>query len=223
MNRRADLLQLKKVQLAIRDKWFWLTQCTRTEDNQDSLNPYKPFPNRSYMKPILDVLDNEPVVLIEKSRTMMASWLVAGWCAHYAFSNPATVVLFQSQDEDRAINLVRYVKCLWSQSLPQLRKIWTVKNAPEKQAYNEFALSNGSHFYGVVGDPNKIRSLHPTAYVADEAAYMDDFEEAWSVAAGTRVPHMIALSSVQPGPYLTLCSERAEWVDWPMYGEAQTA
>jgi hypothetical protein len=206
-------LQLK-CQLALKDKYFWLTQCTETEDNQDAENPYKPFPTRAYMKPLLDLLDAEPVVLIEKSRTMMASWLVAGWCAHHCFSNPAQTVLFQSQDEDRAVNLVRYVKCLWRRSLPQLKKHWAVKQDVDKQAYNTFQLANGSMFIGVVGDPNKVRSLHPSVYVCDEAAFMTQFEEAWSVVAGTRVPKMIALSSVAPGPYWSLANEGSKWVDW---------
>jgi len=167
------------------------------------------------MKPLLDLLDAEPVVLIEKSRTMMASWLVAGWCAHEAFNRPASVILFQSQDEERAVNLVKYVKCLWKRSLPQLRKHWSLRQDVEKQAYDEFRLANGSSFHGVVGNPQKVRSLHPTCYVADEAAWMDQFEDAWAVAAGTRVPKLIALSSVAPGAYFSLCNEGSKFVDWP--------
>lgn len=217
LRRQAEVQSQLKAQLALRDNYFWLTECTRTEDNQplEGQDPYRPFPKRNYMRPLLRLLDREPMLAIEKSRTMMASWLVAGWCAHYAFNRPATTVLFQSQDEDRAVNLVNYVKILWSQSLPPLKKAWPVKSAPDKQAYNEFVLANGSHFYGVVGDPNKVRSLHPTIYIADESAFMDRFEEAWSVAAGTRVPKMIALSSVQPGAYYSFCNDGTQWVDWP--------
>ena len=207
-------LQLK-CQLALMDKYYWLTQCTETEDNQDSEHPYKPFPRRAYMKPLLDLLDAEPVVLIEKSRTMMASWLVAGFCAHLAFNRSATVVLFQSQDEERAVNLVKYVKCLWKRSLPQLKKHWAVRQDVDRQAHYEFKLANGSEFHGVVGDPQKVRSLHPSVYVADEAAWMDQFEDAWAVAAGTRVPKLIALSSVAPGAYWSICNEGSKYVNWP--------
>lgn len=95
-----------------------------------------------------------------------------------------------------------------------MKKHWSVKQDVDKQAYNTFQLANGSQFIGVVGDPNKPRSLHPSVYVADEAAFMVSFEEAWSVVAGTRVPKMIALSSVAPGAYWSLCNEGSKWVDW---------
>jgi len=146
---------------------------------------------------------------------MMGSWTVAGWAAHYGFSHGATSVLFQSEDEDRAVHLVDYVKTLWKRSLPQLQKHWAVRQSPDKQAYNTFELANGTRFLGVVGNPNKIRSEHPTIFVVDEAAHMTAFEEAWGVAAGTRVPKMIALSSVAPGAFWQLCNTETTWCDWP--------
>ena len=101
-----------RCQLAIKDTHFWLTECTQTKDEQDKIQPYKPFPRLPYLSYVLDVLNNEPIVWLEKSRTMMASWLVSAWAAHTAFTHPATCVVFQSEDEDRATHDVEYCKIL---------------------------------------------------------------------------------------------------------------
>lgn len=211
-----------KARRAVRDPYFWLTECTRTVDEQSEI-AFKPFPREPYIKHLLDALENETVLLIEKSRSVMGSWTVAGWCAHYGFNNKAKKILFQSRDEDRSINLIHYVKTLWEQSLPELQAQWPVRRHPREQAYKEFELANGSSFLGVVGDPEKVRSEHPSVYVADEAAFMEYFEDAWAVAAGSRVPKMIALSTVEEGPFWELCQTGSQWVDWPDYELKQAA
>lgn len=204
--------------MAVEDCYYWLTECTQTVDQQ-SAEPYKPFPKEAYVRAVIDALNHEDVLLIEKSRSVMGSWTVAGWCAWYGFNNPEKKILFQSRDEDRALNMVNYVKVLWERSLPELQQRWPVRRAPREQAYREFVIANGSHFLGVVGDPEKVRSEHPSVYVADEAAFMEYFEDAWAVAAGSRVPKMIALSTVDEGAFWELCEGDSKWVDWPEYGK----
>lgn len=214
-----------KARRALKDCYFWMTECTKTVDEQaeTGLDPYRPFPKEVYIKSLVDALENEPVVLIEKSRSVMGSWTVAAWCAHYAFTNPARKVLFQSKDEDRSLQLIRYVKTLWEQSMPELQKKWPVLRHPREQAYSSFEIANGSMFVGVVGDPDKVRSEHPSVYVADEAAIMDKFDDAWAVAAGSRVPKMIALSTVEVGAFWELCNSDSNWVDWPDYNRLEAA
>lgn len=153
----------------------------------------------------------------------MASWTVAAVCAHYGFTHAAKKTLFQSKDEVRSINLISYVKTLWEQSIPELQALWPVRRHPREQAYSEFELANGSTFVGVVGDPDKVRSEHPSIYVADEAAFMQYFEDAWAVAAGSRVPKLIALSTVEEGAFYELCNSDSHWVDWPDYSKLVAA
>jgi hypothetical protein len=216
LQRAQQIAAELKARKAVKDNFFWLTEATRTVDEQ-SETPFKPFPKWQCIKSLLEVLDNEPVILIEKSRSVLGSWTVAGWCAHYGFTHPAKKILFQSKDEKRSLDLIHYVKTLWEQSIPQLQSRWAVKRAPRDQANSEFSLANGTTFLGVVGDPDKVRSEHPSVYVADEASIMDYFDEAWTTAAGSRVPKMIALSTVKEGAFYDLCNEDSEWADWPDY------
>jgi hypothetical protein len=197
---------------------YWLTRCTRTLDEQAAqagLEPYRPFPDRDYFRRLVDLFDSEPVVMLTKSRTMMASWLVAGWCAHIAFTRPATRIVFQSRDEERSLRLVQYARVLWEQSTPRCQRAWQLAKPLNKQAYDRLELANGSTLVGIVGSADKVRSEHPTVYVADEAAFMPEFEACWAAAAATRAPHLIALSSVQPSAFCDLVADDAEPVDWP--------
>lgn len=213
----VELLREKRIRRALKDPYFWLTECTKTKDEQDKTgNPYKPFPQRPYFRPCIEVIENEPVILFEKSRTMMLSWLVSGWCAHYGFNHPATGVVFQSEDEDRAVHCVENVKTLWEQSDPELKERWQLERPLEKQPYFKFELANGSWFKGIPGNPDKIRSDHPTIVVLDEAAFITRGDDSYNNAKATRCLKMICVSSAETGWYEDF-TKPALPVDWPEY------
>ena len=207
--------------LAVKDKFFWLTECTKTKDEQDQQEPYKPFPAKDYLRLTLDYLDNEPnpVKFIKKSRTMLASWVVTGWAAHTAFTRPATKVVIQSRDEDTALTCIGYAKELWKNSLPALKQQWRLEKELDKQPDHELTTASGSSIVAITGDPNKIRSNHPTIVILDEAAFMDRGEESFNIAVATRCLHLVALSSAEPGWFEDLI-ETANPVPWPEYGRA---
>lgn len=202
--------------LSIKSVYYWITHCTKTKDEQDLPNPFKPFPNELYIQPLLELLEHEPIVWMEKSRTMLASWLISAWAAHKAFTRPATCVVFQSEDEDRAVHNVEYCKILWENSDPLLQEEWELEKPLAKQPYNRMLLKNGSKIVGIPGDPGKIRSEHPTIVVLDEAAHITEGEESYNVAAATRCPHLICLSSAWPG-WFRDATEFAMPADWPDY------
>lgn len=162
------------------------------------------------------VLDNEGVVFLEKSRTMMASWLSAGWAAHKMFTRPATTIVFQSENENRAVLLIDYVRTLWEQSMASLKQRWTPVSG--RQAYNTWQMANGSIGYAIPGDPDQIRYLHPTVVILDEAAFMTQGERAYNTAVATRCRQIICISSANPGWYQHV-SESAVPVNWPAYEE----
>lgn len=198
-----------------------MTECTQTWDEQSPL-PYKPFPKKPYFKPILDAIDNEARVFIEKSRTMMISWLVSAYCSHRAFTNDANVTVFQSQDEARSVKDVMYCKELWRNSIPQLRERWPLAKELEKQPYNTFELANRSKFIGIAGNPDRLRSEHPTVVVLDEASIMVYCEQIYNIALATHAPKIILISSAKPGWFFETC-ESGTPVDWPRYEKEAVA
>ncbi len=223
---RLDHLEREKLALqairAIRDPYFYLTRCTKTKDEQPDpgQEPYRPFPEWLFFRILMAIIERERVVMFRKSRTVMMSWLVTGWAAHYAFTHPATSVVFQSEDEDRAVNDVTYAKILWENSIDPLREQWPLKKGSRKptedQAYTTFELANGSILHGIVGNPLKVNSLHPTIYIADEAALMTRWSDAYASARATKCKYLICNSSALLGEYWDFI-EPAEPAPWPEY------
>lgn len=176
-----------------------MTKWTRTRDDQDAENPFKPFPEREYFQVIWNLWQSEPVLLIEKSRTMMLTWLLAGLCMHTAMMRPATTVIFWAQDEDRALKPLEYCGVLWAQQHPNLKIEFPLEKPWREQGYNKKRLSNGSVLLALPGkDPEKIRSEHPTIIMMDEAAFIENGGEAFDIALATRVPKMVAVTSATP-------------------------
>jgi hypothetical protein len=210
-----------RVRRAILDPLFWLMKCTQTQDEQDPENPFKPFPQKYYLKLVLDYLTHSSVQkkFLPKSRTMLMSWTVSAWAAHFGFNHSGMCTVFQSADEDRAIHDVTYVKTLWERSEPELKARWPVPKPPDQQPAHEFKLRNKSRWVALTGNPEKIRSEHPTIVVYDEAAIWDEFETGLNVGVGSNPLHIIALSSAKPGYFADVC-EGARPKPWPEYGAA---
>lgn len=225
-NSKQELLRLVQEQqkvkdelqarIAERDPYFWLTQCTKTKDEQHPELPDRPFPDKAYIYFLLQWLsaDDWSVGFLKKARTMMASWTVSGWCAHQMFTQRNVGVVFQSEDEDRALHDVEYVKVLWDNSLPALRDRWKLALPFGQEGKNYFELANGSWCRAITGNPDKIRSQHPTYVVLDEAAHIVEFEASYNIAVRTLCKKIISLSSAAPGSFELMC-ETAKPVDWP--------
>lgn len=140
------------------------------------------------------------------------------------FTRPATGVIFQSEDEDRAVHDVEYCKILLDQSIPELKARWLPykdRNVWD-QPYNTLRMANGSWCMGLVGNPDKIRSQHPTIVVLDEAAYITRGEESFNVAQATRCHHIVCLSSANPS-WFRERTEDANPIDWPNYEHMHAA
>src|SRR5260370_7994926 len=71
------------------DSLAWMRNFTKTKDEQDPENPYKPFPPEKDYHRILHLLFlREPVFFVEKSRTMITSWWAVAECTHFVQTNP---------------------------------------------------------------------------------------------------------------------------------------
>lgn len=212
-------LQLKRelsLRYAVKDCWYWLRNCTKTEDEQNSENPLKPFPDRAYFQYILDVLNHEPVVFIEKSRTMLLTWILSGYLSHLMFTRPFTTVIVQSKDEARSLKPIQYAKALWRNSEPELKDRWLLPRDIAKQPYNKLEVANGSWMVGLSGDVDRIRSDHPIV-LFDEAAFIPTSEN-MDVAVAARPKQIIANSSACPG-WFHQATVGAKPCNWPEYKE----
>lgn len=189
-----------RIRELLADPLLWLQQHTKTKDSHwreaGAKSPYRPFPDKPYFRPIVDVFQREPVLFIEKSRDMMVSWLGVGLFTHAAMTNPGIEVLFQSQKEEKAFELVEYAKVLYHQQDEVLRKAFPLKSRIEAQGSLEFA--HGSRIIGIPGGGDQIRSYHPWGLFQDEAAFMPEAGDAYDNAVPV-CKKILVVSSAGPG------------------------
>src|SRR5262249_17540821 len=113
------------VHVMVADPLVWMQRHTCTKDSHwrehgpDS--PYRPFPETLYFHPLLQSLKDEPVIFIEKSRDMMLSWLTVAFFTHAAMTTQGIQILFQSQKDEKACELVEYARILYEHSDEAIR------------------------------------------------------------------------------------------------------
>jgi len=190
---------------------------TRTLDEQDAVHPYKPFPDYPYFHYIYEAWKVESTLFIEKSRTMMLTWLFAGLCLHHTMNNRATRVIFWGPDEERALQPLNYARILWMSQVDALKDAWPLDRPMERQSYNQIELANDSSLVALPGkDPDRIRKEHPTIVLFDEAAIIERFAESYGVALAARPLKIVAITSAKPGDFRNL-TKKAKPVPWPYH------
>jgi hypothetical protein len=141
----------------------------------------------------------EPVLFIEKSRTMMCSWWSAAETLHYVMTHQPSKGIFWAQDEDRSLTLLNYAWTLYEQQSKLLKEIYPLSRPHDQQSYKRLELKDGGLLVALPGkDPDKIRSEHPTIVLMDECCFIENGGEAFDVALASKVPRMLCISSAAP-------------------------
>ena len=187
---------------AIADPLTWLQFHTRTRDSHwresGGSAPNRPFPEKPYFRPVIEIIQNEPVVFVEKSRDLMISWLCVGFFTHAAMTNDQREVLFQSQKEDKAAELVDYAKTLYEEQDERLKRRFPLAKPLREQAALRIEFANGSRMTGIPEGADQIRSYHPWGLLMDEAAFQPEAGEAHDAAVPV-CQKILAVSSAGPG------------------------
>ena len=209
------------------------SQALQTKDEHDHDSPVKPFPDKAYLRVVLDCLlltaglippeqathmrdagldaglfDNSGMLAIEKSRQIMATWLVAAYCLWRAKFRSHQLVLWQSKKEDDAANVV------FDKDMQNARMSFMETTLPpELRSRVDTSRCNlrypdtGSRIWGIPEGADIIRSNTPSVLVSDEAAFQPEFASAKDAAmpAVKGGGQLVALSSAAPGAF-------AQWV-----------
>lgn len=170
----------------VRDPLVWLQHYTETKDSHwreaGAKTPYRPFPDKPYFRPVVDAFQSEPVVFIEKSRDLMLSWICVGLFTHAAMTTEGIEILFQSQKESKAFELVDYAKTLYDRQHPDISKAYPLTKKLYDQADGSLEFAHGSRIIGIPGGADQVRSYHPWGLLQDEAAFMPEAGEAYDHA-----------------------------------------
>jgi len=190
---------------AVCDTYTWVTEHTQTYNEhwiaEGRPSPYEPFPRLPYFQPILELLEYERIVWIEKSRDMMISWLCVAYLTLKAMTMLECGVLFQTQKESKAIQLVDYAKCLYRRQDQFLQDEFKLWKPIEQQPALELRFAHGGYIRGIPGGADQIRSYHPWGYLNDESSFQPEAGECYNEALSAIKGKIIFNSSAGPGWY----------------------
>ncbi len=194
-----------RVREATKSTWHWLRHHTRTFNKQwleqGRPSPHEAFPDYEYIEVALHLMEREPVVAIEKSRTLMASWLTCGYFTLQMMLRPECEVIVQSETFEKACQMVEYCKTLYKLQEPWLQEAFPVDKRVIRQATDQFRLANNSHIFAISSDPEAVRSYHPWGLFSDETGFQPMAGESFNTALGSGVQKIVLNSTANVGWY----------------------
>jgi hypothetical protein len=113
-------------------------------------------------------------------------------------TNDQREVLFQSQKEDKAAELVDYAKTLYEQQDEALKRRFPLAKPLKEQAALKLEFANSSRIIGIPEGADQIRSFHPWGLLMDEAAFQPEAGETYDAAVPV-CQKIIVVSSAGPG------------------------
>lgn len=193
------------MQAAIADTFTWVTQHTATYNEhwkkEGRPSPYEKFPPHPYFKVIFDAIENEEIIWIEKSRDLMISWACVAYLTLQAMKTPYCGVIFQTQKDDKVIQLVDYAKHLYRQQDQKIRARYPLSKPLDQQPAHSMHFAEGGYVVGIPGGADQIRSFHPWGYLNDESSFQADAGECYNEAISAVKGKIIFNSSAGPGWY----------------------
>lgn len=185
-NELENLVLQKEINKACEDPWFFMTRFVYTFDPHDQKQPIKKFPDIPYLKELTEIILKEPLVLIEKSRQMLITWLCVGLFLWERIREPG-YTFFQSKKEADAglaspLSLLSRVKFIY-EHLPEgkLKPIMEYSKIPPIIKFPE----KNSVIHAVSQDSDALRQYTASRIFADEMAFQERAELAYMASKPT--------------------------------------
>jgi hypothetical protein len=171
------------------------------------IRPFTMFP---YIEPIARYWQREQLYAMEKSRDMVATWMIVAFYTWDTLFHKGRQNIFQSEDAPKTRELVERAKSIYEQQPPFLQVIAPI-------SYSIGASKSGvlqvptldSEILGFPQGPDQIRQYHPSGVFQDEACYQIAAADAFkaikpSIQAGGR---FTAISSAAPSWFMHICQD----------------
>lgn len=166
------------IRKASKDFLFFLEHYVYTLDEHDKLNPIKKMPKKPYLKELAQHFVNERLLLVEKSRQMMVTWLACSYSLWVAMFNEGKRVFIQSKKEKDANSILDRIKFTYER-LPDLMKL----TYPAQSAYCKISWpKQNSIIEAIPQGPEQVRQYTASLIISDEMAFQEQAEEAFIAA-----------------------------------------
>lgn len=160
------------------DFGFFCRNFVYTLDEHDEDNPTKPIPmEKKYLSDLASIFQTERLLIIEKSRQMMVTWIGMAYCLWVGMFHEGRRVFVQSKKEKDADELINRAKFIYSH-LPEYFKIRYRANEPMSYLTIKFGKHN-SVIQGIPQGADVIRQYTLSLLWSDEMAFQEKAEEAF--------------------------------------------
>jgi len=183
-------------------------------DKFEELPPFRPFTLHEYMPPIIEAWQHNSFIAIEKSRDMMATWLIIALYTWDVLFHKGRQNIFQSQDAAKTLELVARAKIIYDHQPPFLKKAIgpVVFSKGTGRSGEMFIVKQEGEILGFPQGPEQIRQYHPSGIFLDEAAYQIEAGAAFAaikpaIQAGGR---FTAISSAQKSWFESVCRDTSD-------------
>jgi hypothetical protein len=177
------------------------------------LDPVRPFPIKEYMPPLIKYMLTEPLMAIEKSRDVMATWLVVAVCTWDAFFHRGRQIIFQSKTSSDSNELIKRANHIYKNQPKFLKSVIKGEYNVGQNRSGELKFPTiDSEILGLPQGPDIIRQLHPSVVFTDETAYHPQAHDTFTALKPT-IQHggsYIGISSANPGWFQAICQDTLE-------------
>lgn len=177
------------------DAYYWLVNWAVTLDSHDAENPEKSFPDKEYLRFIVDKWNSSKKLMVPKSRQMMISWVFCGLFLHDTQFNYGRLNFFQSKKADDANDLVKRAKTMWDNQPRFLKRYYKdgeffeLRCNPQNQGkdiYNLLIFPDiKSEIRGVPEGGDVVRMHTLSGILSDESAFQPEMASAYTALKPT--------------------------------------
>ncbi|MBM3327397.1 MAG: hypothetical protein FJY65_10585 [Calditrichaeota bacterium] len=150
--------------------WEWIRGNIRT---LDAVGGVKPFPDYPFLEEFVAAMCNRRILIVAKSRQMMATWTVAAVMLYQALFDRPGLYLFLSKGARDSNELVKRLRVI-ARHLPKEYQ------AEVKIKEGEASFSNGSRIISLPATEYAPRMHSPTGVFWDEMAFTERSEGIWA-------------------------------------------
>ena len=166
-----------------------------------------------YMRPIIEWWLREPIICLEKSRDMTATWVTVTCYTWDTIFHKGRENIFQSEDASKTLDLVERASFIYRNQPRFLRDIHPANFTVGAGKSGRLTVpSLESVLLGFPQGPDQIRQYHPSGVFQDEAAYQISAGDAFmsikpAIQNGGR---FTAVSSANPSWFYHACRDTLE-------------
>ncbi len=173
---QLELLKCKQ------DPYYWLMSWVTTENvHSKTGSTYEQWPDLPHLFFLTRLWQDNPRLLIPKSRQLMATWLISSLYLHDAMFFPSRLTFFQSKKEEDANATLERAWGVYKR-LPTFFQEWS----PAKRTYCNIRFTRQrSRIWAIPEGSNHSRQYTCSGYMHDETAFQSEVDLVMAAIAPT--------------------------------------